>query len=274
MIARPPAPPSGPRSMIQSAVLITSRLCSTTSTVLPASTKSCSTLSSMLDVGEVQAGGRLVEQVQRLAGALLDQFAGQLDPLGLAAGERGRRLAELQVVEAHVVQRLQLVADVGNVLEQLERLLDVHLQHVGDRLVLEVHLQRFAVEAMPFAHRAGDPDVGQKVHLQPVRAVPLAGFAAAARDVEAEPARLVAAAFGFGQLREQVADVVEDLDVGAGIRARRAADRRLVDGDQLVEMLEPLDPLVPARVRLRRRSDRAAAPRPECRSPANSCPSR
>ncbi len=31
----PPAPPSGPRSMTQSAVLTTSRLCSTTSTVLP-----------------------------------------------------------------------------------------------------------------------------------------------------------------------------------------------------------------------------------------------
>ena len=45
-ISPPPAPPSGPRSMIQSAVLITSRLCSTTSTVLPASTKSCSTFSS------------------------------------------------------------------------------------------------------------------------------------------------------------------------------------------------------------------------------------
>ena len=68
-------------------------------------------LQQQLDVGEVQAGGRLVEQVERPAGALLDQFAGQLDPLGLAAGERGRRLAELHVVEPHVVQRLQLVAD-------------------------------------------------------------------------------------------------------------------------------------------------------------------
>ena len=46
-IRPPPAPPSGPRSMIQSAVLMTSRLCSTTSTVLPASTKSCSTFSSI-----------------------------------------------------------------------------------------------------------------------------------------------------------------------------------------------------------------------------------
>jgi Cu/Ag efflux pump CusA len=43
----PPSPPSGPRSMIQSAVLMTSRLCSMTTTVLPCSTSSCSTSSSL-----------------------------------------------------------------------------------------------------------------------------------------------------------------------------------------------------------------------------------
>ena len=37
----PPSPPSGPRSMIQSAVLMTSRLCSITTTVLPRSTRPC-----------------------------------------------------------------------------------------------------------------------------------------------------------------------------------------------------------------------------------------
>ena len=41
------SPPSGPRSMIQSAVLITSRLCSITSTVLPWSTSRDSTVSSL-----------------------------------------------------------------------------------------------------------------------------------------------------------------------------------------------------------------------------------
>jgi hypothetical protein len=35
MISPPPSPPSGPRSTIQSAVLMTSRLCSMTTTVLP-----------------------------------------------------------------------------------------------------------------------------------------------------------------------------------------------------------------------------------------------
>src|SRR5439155_11576583 len=43
----PWSPPSGPRSTIQSAVLITSRLCSITRTVLPAETRRCSTWSSL-----------------------------------------------------------------------------------------------------------------------------------------------------------------------------------------------------------------------------------
>ena len=45
----------------------------------------------LLDVGEVQAGGRLVEDVDA---ALLAHVGGQLEPLPLAAGQRGQRLAE------------------------------------------------------------------------------------------------------------------------------------------------------------------------------------
>ena len=91
----------------------------------------------------------------------------------------------------------------------LERLLHVHLEHVADALALEPDVQGLAVEPLPLADRAGHPDVGQEVHLQPVRAVPLAGLAPAARDVEAEPARLVAPGLGLGQLRVEVADLVE-----------------------------------------------------------------
>src|SRR5690625_5117251 len=45
MMRPPPSPPSGPRSTTQSAVLMTSRLCSITTTVLPWSTSWCSTSS-------------------------------------------------------------------------------------------------------------------------------------------------------------------------------------------------------------------------------------
>ena len=70
-------------------------------------------------VVEVQAGGRLVEQVERAAGVGARQLGRQLDALGLAAGERRRRLAEREVVEPHVAQRLQDAANLGDVLEQL-----------------------------------------------------------------------------------------------------------------------------------------------------------
>src|SRR5919202_604817 len=53
----------------------------------------------LLDVGEVQAGGRLVEDVDA---ALLPYMGGQLEPLPLTAGERGERLAEAEVAKPDV----------------------------------------------------------------------------------------------------------------------------------------------------------------------------
>ena len=53
-----------------SAVLITSRLCSITTTVLPASTSACEHLEQLAHVVEVQARGRLVEDVERVARSL------------------------------------------------------------------------------------------------------------------------------------------------------------------------------------------------------------
>src|SRR5450759_332250 len=53
----------------------------------------------VLDVGEVEAGGRLVEDVDE---ALLGHVGGQLEPLPLAAGQRSERLAEDEVAEPDV----------------------------------------------------------------------------------------------------------------------------------------------------------------------------
>ena len=203
--------------------------------------KSMQHLEQHLNVGEVEARGRLVEQIKSASSAFLDQLPSELDPLGLAAGERGRSLAELEIIEADVVQGLQLVPHVGNVFEQRERLLHIHLEDLRDAHALEANLQRLAVESLSFTDGASDPHVGEEVHFEPSRAVSFASFAATAADVEAEPARLVAASLRLRQLGVEIANVVEDLDVRRWIGARRAADRRLIDGDQLVEMLDPFD---------------------------------
>src|SRR5206468_1646164 len=81
---------------------------------------------------------------------------------------------------------------------------------------------------------------------QAVGAVALARLAAAARLVEAEAAWLIPANLRLGQLGEQRPNFVEQLDVRRRVRARRAADRRLVDVDDLVDVLRSRDAIVRA----------------------------
>ncbi len=54
----------------------------------------------LLDVVAMQPGRRLVQYVERLAGGALAELLGELDALRLAARERRRRLAEMDVAEA------------------------------------------------------------------------------------------------------------------------------------------------------------------------------
>ena len=60
-------------------------------------------------VVEVQAGGGLVQDVEGAAGLALRKFFREFDALGFAAGKRGGGLAELDVAEADVHQRFELL---------------------------------------------------------------------------------------------------------------------------------------------------------------------
>jgi hypothetical protein len=91
---------------------------------------------------------------------------------------------------------------------------------------------------------AEDVDVGQEVHFDAALAFTLAGFAAAALNVEAEAARLVAALAGIGKHGEEIADGGEDAGVGGGVGARRTSDGGLIDLDYFVELLGAVDGFV------------------------------
>jgi hypothetical protein len=93
-ISPPPSPPSGPRSMIQSAVLMTSRLCSITTHRVAVVDQLVQHFEQLRHVVEMQAGGRLVEDIERAAGGAARQFLGQLHALRLAARQRRRLLAD------------------------------------------------------------------------------------------------------------------------------------------------------------------------------------
>ena len=121
-----------------------------------------------------------------------------------------------------------------------------HFEHVGDRAAAVLHVERFAVVAVAAAGVAVDPHVGQEVHLDAQLAGAFAVVAAAAGDVEAEPAGRVAAELRLGELGEQLADEVEDAGVGGGVRRGRVAQRALVDADDLVDLLDAVDGVVGA----------------------------
>ena len=67
-----------------------------------------------MHIKKAQAGGGLVDQVEGLAGGPLGEFGGQLHPLGLTAGEGGRRLAQLHVAQAHIHQGAQPIGRLGD----------------------------------------------------------------------------------------------------------------------------------------------------------------
>ena len=99
----------------------------------------------------------------------------------------------MDVPHPDVVQRLQLVLDGRHHLEELQRLLDGHLQDLGHVLALVVDLQRLPVVALALAHLARDVHVGEEVHLDLHDPGSLTGLAATPLDVEAEASRPVAA---------------------------------------------------------------------------------
>ena len=133
-------PPSGPRSMMWSAHLITSRLCSMTTTVFPRPPAAGAPPAAS---PRRRCGGRwwARPEYRWCCGGALAQLRGQLHPLGLAAGEGGGCLAHLDIAEPYVAQGLHPAGDLGNGLEELLPLLGGHLQHLVDVLALVADLQ-------------------------------------------------------------------------------------------------------------------------------------
>ena len=192
----------------------------------------------------MQAGGGLVQDVDRAPCGPLAELLAQLHALGLAAGEGGRALPQADVAEAHVDQRLQLVGQHGNGCEEDQGLLHGHVQHIGDALALVVDLQGLAVVALALALLAGDVDIWEKVHLDAQQAIALALIAAPALDVEAVAAGRVAPGLALRQVCEELPQGREQTRVGGGVAARGAPDGGLVDVDDLVDGLEAFDGLV------------------------------
>src|SRR5881296_2704962 len=98
----------------------------------------------------------------------------------------------------------------------------------------------------PLALLAGHVHVLEEVHLELLEAVALARLAPPARHIERERAGVEAERPGPGEGGVELPDLVERLDVGHGVRARRPADRLLVDQADPLHVLEAGEGVVDA----------------------------
>src|SRR5260221_9900855 len=108
-------------------------------------------------------------------------------------------------------------------------------------MAFEAHGKGFGIVAAAAADFAGDVNIGKKIHFDAAQAIALAGFAAAAFDVEAEAAGTVAALARLREHGEKLTNGGEDAGVGGGIRTRGAADGGLVDLDDFVDLVSADD---------------------------------
>ena len=187
-------------------------------------------------VVEMQSRRWLIQDVQRAAGLAFGKFARQFDALGFAAGKRRRGLPQRYVAESHVHQRRKLLLNLGNVFQEFKRLGARQVQYVADRMSLVAHGERLGIVAATAAHFAHHINIGKKIHFDAPQAVALASFAAPAFHVEAEAARAVAALARLREHGKQVADGRKHSGVGRRVRTRRAANRRLIDLNDLVDV--------------------------------------
>src|SRR6478672_6236344 len=169
----------------------------------------------------MQACGRFVEDIERIAALPALQFRRKLDALCLATRELGCRLAESQVSQPHLLQYVQGSAGLRIVGEEFGSCVHGHPEDFGDILAAVLDLQRLRVVARAMAGRARRVNAGEKEQLNHHEAFSLAGLAAALCNIEGETSGAVATRPRFLGRGKQVAYVVEQSRVGGTVRPRR-----------------------------------------------------
>src|SRR5260370_41545022 len=132
----------------------------------------------------MKTGGRLIKNVKNTLIFRAREMRGELQPLGLAAGERCGGLSKPQVSEPDFIQDFQLGNNLGNARKKGQRLAHRELQHFVNILSVVANLEDAALEARAAALFANQLNIAYNLHFHGDRAVSLASFAAPARNVE------------------------------------------------------------------------------------------
>src|SRR5581483_6154902 len=156
----------------------------------------------------MQACGRFVKDIERIAALPALQFRRKLDALCLATRKLGCRLPESQVSQPYLLQYVQGAAGLHIVGEEFGSCIHGHPEYFGDIPAAVLDLQRFSVVARAMAGRAPRVNAGKKEQLNHHKTFSLAGLAAALCNIERETSGAVATRPPFIGRGEQVSYVI------------------------------------------------------------------
>ncbi len=95
-----------------------------------------------------------------------DSFYAALETaLSLTAGKRGGRLTQMNVAKTNVMQGLKLVLNPRNVGKKGKRLMNRHIEHVGNGFAVIENFQSLAIIALTMANLTRHVNIRQEVHL-------------------------------------------------------------------------------------------------------------
>ena len=196
----------------------------------------------------MQAGSGLIQNIDGPSGAAPGELSRQLDPLGFTAGQGGGRLPQLDIPETDFIQSFDLAADLGNAVKEAHGFLHRHFQHIMDALALVFYLQCLPVIPAALADFTGHKDIRQEVHLNFQDTIAFTGFTPATLDVEGKASAGIALEFGVRCLGKQFPDIGKHTGIGGRIGTRCPSDGRLVNVNNLVQLLNALQAIVIARL--------------------------
>ena len=122
--------------------------------------------------------------------------------------------------------------------EEINGIVDGHVEHVGNILAVEPHFEDVALEALAMAMLALKNEVGHKLHLDGDDACSLTFIAASAIGIEGEILGGEAHLMRQGLVGIEVADGIIGLDIGGGIGTGALTYRVLVNKLYMLHCLD------------------------------------
>ena len=184
-----------------------------------------------LDVVEVESGGGLVENEEGVLLLFHSEEIGKLHALVLTSGKCRRALAQLDVTQSDVFERLKTFTNrlVAVLPKEFDGLADGHVEHVVDVLAFVSDVENVALEPLPVAGVAHQFQIGHELHFHGNDTCALAFLASSSVSIEGEELRTESHLLGEGLFGKQLANGVVGLHVGCRVRARALANWILVD---------------------------------------------